>query len=756
MPTMPYDKPPLKELRTNSLPPESEIDCYEDEQTVNADVTNAENITPTNGTTPIMQKDLAEAQHYRLSYEAVSDGSTTMEALAAVASQLDPIGKTAATLPIGSAFDLGYDQVAQQNAGHTILFSNEPKNTGKNKRRQAVNPSWGSPYMFPATVGPKNLTKFHAACATGSATVLIMGDSIFNAGANLANPQQNPWETLVSAVKLANLGVDIADYNMTWGGQTWAQMASSTNAASVPPYIWGDITKSWLQRCLDLRPDLVFLYSGGNDGWGFSLLSLAKVVSAFQDIGADVILCETYQPNTGSTLGNYYQESVQDGIHFVRRYVITYAQVHGLGYLPFGRWGDMIRDGFDSEILAMPENNPVAGTAYPARYATVPPSALTNDGKDYTFPDIPNMLGVSAANCTDFCIGINHAGVATATIAWRITLSPATDNANGPRNDNALWVWFNGTNISFQITDGTGEKITYPTNHPVPRSTWSFWVMARGGRVVFAVQATDQSSSNQIEQSIGLYYTKLLDVQAVRGGGPFVPYIHGISTNGETFNITSLCSADATRADGGGLRYRPSTNALALYYNTEIPASTGQAWQPNAGGSGDYHMNNFGVRDLILPVILAQNWQPPINATLPANLSETSIAATGNSTTAAQKAIDELGALDANDHGVYMSDDAGIASIHVKGGAAKNGLRVVFHNDDGTAQTCTPIITSSDSTITTDDTLFCEKPVHLPRYAKSALPTAAEGSMVWCNDINRPVFATGGKWYPAALEAALD
>lgn len=575
-------------------------------------------VIPCGGTAAVAQKNLSDARYLLPAYGATPDGSKTSSALNAVAAQLDPLGCTAVEMPKGAEFVLDYNQKDAQNASMAILLSDTPKNTGSNKRQQAVNPSWGSPYMFGQTVHASDLPNFTAACNNGSATVLIMGDSIMNAGANLANPQQCAWEFILGEIKKANPTVTLTDWNMTWGGQRWSQMASSTNGGQLPNWLLGrDGVRSWLQICLDYKPNLVFLYSGGNDEGSLNPADVVTVVNAFKAINCDVILCETFQPANGSLINDYYQEAVQDGVHFSRRFITTYAQANGIAYLPFGRWCDMIRDGFDSEILTMPENNATPGTGYPARYETVPDSALRADssgGSVYAFPDIPNMFGVSSALCTDWCLGATHTGINTSELGWRFCLSAATDK----NYDNSLWVFFNRPNIWFQITDCAGGKITIGTNVPVPRGKWSFWVMARGAHLVFAMRLHYTSSG--IENSIGLGYTKILDTIVPRCGSPYLPWFAStnVSLSG-TLSIDALCSADATRADGGGQRYRPVVNSRALYYDTEILASDGVLWQPNMGGSDWYHLNGAGAASLLYRVIAAQDWRATTGLTVAAN-----------------------------------------------------------------------------------------------------------------------------------------
>ena len=201
-------------------------------------------------------------------------------------------------------------------------------------------------------------------------------------------------------------------------------MASGNNGPHLPSWIDGrDGEKSCLQTGLDKNPDLVFMYSGGNDLENLNPAHVDFVVKSFRNINSDVVLCETFQPSTGTKINDYWKKEIQDGVHFSRRYITTYAQANNIPYLPFGRWGDIIRDGFDPEILAMPENNPEKNTGYPGRYEYVHDDFLTDGGKMYPFPSVKNMIDVSSDNCTDWCIGITHDGISKKTKEWAIPLS---------------------------------------------------------------------------------------------------------------------------------------------------------------------------------------------------------------------------------------------------------------------------------------------------------------------------------------------
>lgn len=527
-------------------------------------------------------------------------------ALGPYVKKMDPIVKNSITVPIGTEFLLNYDQMEQYNSGMSVIFSASPLNAGANKRRQTVNPVWGTPYIFGPTVLPRHLKNFHASCVSGKSTVMMMGDSIFNAGANLSGPEGNPWEEILTAIKKANPNVELTDYNLTLAGKTWQDMANDM-FTDLPGWFGVDINgKSWLQYALSLKPNLVIINCGGNDQWNFDSASMIKIIKEFQNINCDIILCETYQPNTGSPL--YYTEENQDSIHFVRRAVVTYAQWIDLGYLPIGRWADMCRDGFDPELLSYAQVEPAEGTAFPAYYTTVPETALFA-GKDYFFPKLRNMNGVFADNCTDWCIAIAHSGIAKDTAFWRITLSKAT-HLNIP---NELWLFFTDPSGNITINHSFGclsDQGTKNTNIPVPRENFYIVISCRGGRVTVSMRTFYHTSYN-VEQTTGLGYVKIWDQIIPRYGAPYQPAIQNISASGETFSIAALGVADATRADGGGMRYRPSTSCEAMYYNT-AHADTGYGLNCfNIGGSGDYHMNQNGVRDIIYPVIHAQDWSAP-------------------------------------------------------------------------------------------------------------------------------------------------
>lgn len=469
------------------------------------------------------------------------------------------------------------------------------------RRRQSSAEYLPTPSMFPPTIRPEHLTRTAAAAVSGVIRVAVQGDSIPSIGDNLISTADHPVWILIDEIKKQNPGVDVQVGNFAIGGKTWGDMWSDT--AQPPAWFDNDKNLNWKQFVCAYNPDLLLLYSGGNDGYGFNAVAMHNLVQYYQTASnfssgniPDLIFGCTYQPSLGSAVNGYNQTVVQNGIDFVSTYIRNYAIANNYGYLDFARWHAMCRDGIDIRELAMERVQPKAGTTLPAYETPVPTTNAT-----WEFPAAQTAIGVSARSCTSWTICFSLDAYVNVI---QVPLSNASANSNTPTM-NPVFILNDGGKIKCTYCDGvTRDVIAKVTSVPWPTGASSWAITVKDQRLRVEVQQPLDNGwdiSNPGAHQMGMGYVTVFDVNVARFGAPYAPALEF----GKDVNVTvhNLCVADATTIQGCGhrgssQRYRPIVSDYELYAEND----------QEFGGSGSYHGNAYLWRLIFAPVIRAQPW----------------------------------------------------------------------------------------------------------------------------------------------------
>lgn len=505
---------------------------------------------------------------------------------------------------------LGDASTALAAANHTVILGNKDQRILVAPRR-AVHPDhYPSASMFPSTIKARHLTNFLTACIEASKTggtvrIGVMGDSIMSIATCARTPIDLPWELMCDAVRKAWPNVKIESYNCAIGGETWNGMYSDDTA----PNPWNPgyaAYTSWKEYVASLNLDLLLLYSGGNDGRGIDVTAMNELVQFFlgQTHAPSIIFGVTYQPSLGSSTLQYDTIGIQEGIDFAAQYVRSYALANDYGYLDFGRWHAMCRDGFDPTVISLSRLAPDGtnllawGTAF---------NLAAN--QDYDFPDVTSVYNVDANYCTDWALTFSLDPLPN---VLDFSCSGAEPDWGQPGANPVFVLFNNGPNVTVRIQHPYGGTTDYDTGVPVPTvASGASWGLHMG----VALQGTQLRISMWSPQSgipdpsgyednmwMEKGFITIFDRHIERCGAPYAPHF---SFDGQAYKMAvhSLLVADSTKINPDQQRYKPLVTDNELYYFSDAH-----------GGSDAYHFNSEGTRKILGPVIYAQDWAPDVAA----------------------------------------------------------------------------------------------------------------------------------------------
>lgn len=478
-------------------------------------------------------------------------------------------------------------ELLQEN--DTIWIGSNVKIHGP-KRKAVHPPHLGTPSMFPPTITGRHLKNFHRACAEGEATVVCMGDSILSVGADLVSPYESPWNTISSVLLAQNPDARLKFYNRAIAGASWADMSNE----QYPLPMWWDIAenKSWRDSVVDLSPNLLILYSGGNDQYNFNQRAFQELLKFFKEnlSHCDIILCVTFLPSTAALVNDYVDNHVQEGIMFVAEYIRNFAIAHNYGYLDFGRWHAMCRDGVDPCAITLTKVTPDKKTILQEWGKEI------NPVKYFIFPEVHNDNGVCANACTDWvlCFTMKEN---PHSIVFPLS-SVGADQRNHGANYGALF--FNEDKIVFQYADGVSNPVCSITSDiHVPEFPLTISIAVKKNILKISVLTKKKNGwvpTIDTDYSNEMGFETVFEGNVVRFGGSYTPYIH-FPYHRPAMMIHNLCIADTTCINNNQRRFMPVVTDAELYEKSYA-----------AGGSGAYHMNAYGVMKILAPVIESQQW----------------------------------------------------------------------------------------------------------------------------------------------------
>lgn len=338
---------------------------------------------------------------------------------------------------------------------------------------------------------------------------------------------------------------------------------------------------------ISLSPDVITLWFGGNDSREFDTNSMINVLNIIEKQlpDCDILLCVTHQPSYGGEALDYNTIAGQQGRFIAQHYTRSYARSKDYGYLDFGRWHRMARDGYDPCEISLTRITPDPRSSLP-EFGCIcnAPNGL------WMFPDCMNDNAVSSSLCTDWTIGFS---LSQKPHFISFPLSGITDNERG----NMCRIIFKENAITIDIEDGRREKFSHTVNIPCifkEKSDIFFNITLKDSRLTISVPHKNWHP-DITAVIMGGGFTDIFNKQIPRFGGRYHPYLNINSC--EHLRIYNLCIADSTRADGGCARFMPFVTDYSLYKASYA-----------AGGSNDYHQNTYGVRDTLAPVIRQENW----------------------------------------------------------------------------------------------------------------------------------------------------
>lgn len=462
-----------------------------------------------------------------------------------------------------------------------------------------------SPSMFPPNVRSEHLEHFHMACSKGFATVVFWGDSINSIGGDLVSTADYPVYWVTDAIQKANPTVQFTFVNLCIPSLNWADMSNELQMP--PPWMDNPDKLSWIRRVASYKPDLIINHSAGNDGWNFDVTAFKKINDFFENLELNeighipsIVYGITYQPSIGPKINNnnYENPEVQQGIDYCATYIRNWCIANNRGFLDYGRWHAMCRDGIDPRTISMERVSPKIDTTLPDWGVPVD----LNKNAMWEFPNIKTESGVNARHCTSFlvCFTINENPKVI-----QVALSNSQNGLRVPKG-NDCFIITSGNNVVVEWTDGN-SRFSIDTNVAVPDGVQSWIISLKDSRLVIELQNSPENGwnyENRGSHIMGMGYVTVFDRQIARFGAAYTPRLNFARQVVLVFHNFTV--ADATAIEQAGHRcscnrYTPIISNKELY----------EQKQEEFGGSGSYHGNIYLHRIIMSAVAYAQSWQMP-------------------------------------------------------------------------------------------------------------------------------------------------
>ncbi|MFT9113105.1 MAG: hypothetical protein ABF443_03210 [Acetobacter malorum] len=459
-----------------------------------------------------------------------------------------------------------------------------------NARNRSCNPDHlPFPRLFPPTLQGRHLKNFHRKIKNKKPVNWVFaGDSILSIGADIVSPSESPIYAWSDEIKKQNPLASINFYNLAIPATQWKDLAGTT---ACPPWWPVSSMKTWLDYIISLEPDVIVLWFGGNDSDDLNTESMDFVIDRIKkEIPiCDILLCVTYLPSYASSIEDYNTLSGQVGRMMAQNYTRSYARWKDIGYLDFGRWHRMIRDGYDPCEMSLTRVIPKKGTPFPEFGYQ---SKVENN--IWYFPACFTESGLCANACTDWSIGLSFD---KSPKSFRFPLSRKSKHNH--QDFCEILLQNNRILVKIERSNSTDVLLNIDTGHTINTNENVFFsITLKDTRLTISIPHSDwRPDAGSV--ILGGGFIEIFDMLIPRFGGYYHPFIE--FEENITLCVYNLCIADSTKATGGCTRFMPYVADYDLYC-----ASV------SAGGSNHYHQNTYGVRDSLIPVIRQEKWAQDI------------------------------------------------------------------------------------------------------------------------------------------------
>ncbi|WP_421406851.1 SGNH/GDSL hydrolase family protein [Agrobacterium tumefaciens] len=228
-----------------------------------------------------------------------------------------------------------------------VVFVGKGKITGV-YRKFVIPDSAGSPDLnFAGDLVPSvHLKRLNSA---KSPIIAVIGDST----TTQVFPDPGSPQDMIYSILKGKMSRDLAPrrpkfYNFAIGGTQLFQTMVAPVPAIVETMGWynGNTMKTWLSYVQDVKPDVVFVNFGQNDGYGLSITMLQALVTTVRAWSKvpDIVFMTAASPSLKSA-------SYSDVTHLDRDraagLIRSYAKYYGYGLIDIGRATTIARDGYD-------------------------------------------------------------------------------------------------------------------------------------------------------------------------------------------------------------------------------------------------------------------------------------------------------------------------------------------------------------------------------------------------------------------------
>lgn len=326
--------------------------------------------------------------------------------------------------------------------------------------------------------------------AKHGAKVVLVGDSLSTPFVTSSVNTTSSFESFLRR-KVAEFNSTAKFYNRAIGGARYYELGKSTSnmPAQNSNYPWyTDISKRWIDYVADVKPDVIFIAFGMNDGngWDTGAFQQANFFSLMDELRSinsspEIVFCTNILPSTVNPSTAPVQ--MQRGRDAMAGWTRSFAGRAGHSMMDFHRRFKCLRDGVDPCIASYARNVLQSSVTLP-----------------YTYP----------TDCEAYSATITLNDPATATTGIVFNLSAYATNILSLRYDTSAGMWRTTVYTGLESLIGASEVDLAPGSAPEV-----------GTEIYFVM------NGDVISISIGVNTVPVFNKRVVRFGGKFSPKISG-------------------------------------------------------------------------------------------------------------------------------------------------------------------------------------------------------------------------------------